>query len=113
MITLSGQSALPGVTVITYDKAIYDLSGSPTGTPRTRRDEHVGRANYHQSWRADPAADADSHSMEHERGHHPINLQQTSRKLARQFCTVTNCVLLNGPVLVPGKWSMHYEGSCS
>jgi hypothetical protein len=32
-ITLSGKSSSPGVTVTTYDKAIYDLSGSPTGTP--------------------------------------------------------------------------------
>jgi hypothetical protein len=32
-ITLSGQATTNGVTVITYDKAIYDLSGSPTGTP--------------------------------------------------------------------------------
>ncbi|MGO8934361.1 MAG: InlB B-repeat-containing protein [Terracidiphilus sp.] len=31
LITLSGQSAATTVTVITYDKAIYDLSGSPTG----------------------------------------------------------------------------------
>jgi hypothetical protein len=33
VITLSGQSSASGVTLITYDKAIYDLSGSPTGTP--------------------------------------------------------------------------------
>jgi hypothetical protein len=33
LVTLSGQSAATTVTVITYDKAIYDLSGSPTGTP--------------------------------------------------------------------------------
>jgi hypothetical protein len=32
-ITLSGKSSSTGVTVTTYDKAIYDLSGSPTGTP--------------------------------------------------------------------------------
>ncbi|MGD0941101.1 MAG: hypothetical protein ABR905_15460 [Terracidiphilus sp.] len=32
MITLSSQSSSAGVTVITYDKAIYDLSGSPNGT---------------------------------------------------------------------------------
>jgi hypothetical protein len=32
-ITLTGKSSTSGVTVITYDKAIYDLSGSPTGTP--------------------------------------------------------------------------------
>ena len=32
-ITLTGKSSSPGVTVTTYDKAIYDLSGSPTGTP--------------------------------------------------------------------------------
>jgi hypothetical protein len=31
-ITLSGVSSATGVTVETYDKAIYDLSGSPTGT---------------------------------------------------------------------------------
>ena len=31
LVTLSGQSAATTVTVITYDKAIYDLSGSPTG----------------------------------------------------------------------------------
>jgi hypothetical protein len=30
-ITLSGVSSATGVTVETYDKAIYDLSGSPTG----------------------------------------------------------------------------------
>jgi hypothetical protein len=33
MITLSGKSSSSSVTVTTYDKAIYDLSGSPTGTP--------------------------------------------------------------------------------
>jgi hypothetical protein len=32
-ITLTGKSSSPGVTVTTYDKAIYDLSGSPTGNP--------------------------------------------------------------------------------
>jgi hypothetical protein len=32
-ITLSGKTLSSGVTVTTYDKAIYDLSGSPTGTP--------------------------------------------------------------------------------
>ena len=32
-ITLSGKSSSSGVTVTTYDKALYDLSGSPTGTP--------------------------------------------------------------------------------
>jgi hypothetical protein len=32
-VTLSGQGSSSGVTVTTYDKAIYDLSGSPTGTP--------------------------------------------------------------------------------
>jgi hypothetical protein len=32
-ITLSGKSSSSSVTVTTYDKAIYDLSGSPTGTP--------------------------------------------------------------------------------
>ena len=32
-ITLSAQSSATTVTVETYDKAIYDLSGSPTGTP--------------------------------------------------------------------------------
>ena len=31
-VTLSGQTAVSTVTVETYDKAIYDLSGSPTGT---------------------------------------------------------------------------------
>jgi hypothetical protein len=30
-ITLSGTNTATSVTVITYDKAIYDLSGSPTG----------------------------------------------------------------------------------
>jgi hypothetical protein len=30
-ITLSGQSTASSVTVTTYDKALYDLSGSPTG----------------------------------------------------------------------------------
>jgi hypothetical protein len=33
MVTLSGKSSSSDVTVTTYDKAIYDLSGSPTGTP--------------------------------------------------------------------------------
>jgi hypothetical protein len=33
LVTLSGQASSTGVTVMTYDKAIYDLSGSPTGTP--------------------------------------------------------------------------------
>jgi hypothetical protein len=33
VVTLTGKAATTGVTVITYDKAIYDLSGSPTGTP--------------------------------------------------------------------------------
>jgi hypothetical protein len=32
-VTLSGKASSSGVTVETYDKAIYDLSGSPTGTP--------------------------------------------------------------------------------
>jgi hypothetical protein len=32
-IMLSGKSSSPSVNVTTYDKAIYDLSGSPTGTP--------------------------------------------------------------------------------
>jgi hypothetical protein len=32
-ITLSGKVSSTSVTVTTYDKAIYDLSGSPTGTP--------------------------------------------------------------------------------
>jgi hypothetical protein len=32
-ITLSGETSSSKVTVTTYDKAIYDLSGSPTGTP--------------------------------------------------------------------------------
>jgi hypothetical protein len=32
-VTLSGQTTSSKVTVTTYDKAIYDLSGSPTGTP--------------------------------------------------------------------------------
>jgi hypothetical protein len=32
-ITLTGKTSSTGVTVTTYDKAIYDLSGSPTGTP--------------------------------------------------------------------------------
>jgi len=30
-VTLTGKTTSAGVTVITYDKAIYDLSGSPTG----------------------------------------------------------------------------------
>ena len=33
VVTLTGKSTSAGVTVTTYDKAIYDLSGSPTGTP--------------------------------------------------------------------------------
>jgi hypothetical protein len=32
-VTLSGKSTSSNVTLTTYDKAIYDLSGSPTGTP--------------------------------------------------------------------------------
>jgi hypothetical protein len=32
-IALTGKSSSSSVTVTTYDKAIYDLSGSPTGTP--------------------------------------------------------------------------------
>jgi hypothetical protein len=32
-IALTGKSSSTSVTVTTYDKAIYDLSGSPTGTP--------------------------------------------------------------------------------
>jgi hypothetical protein len=32
-VDLSGRSSSPKVNVTTYDKAIYDLSGSPTGTP--------------------------------------------------------------------------------
>jgi hypothetical protein len=31
-VTLSGQTSATTATVTTYDKAIYDLSGSPTGT---------------------------------------------------------------------------------
>jgi len=33
MVALSGKSSSSGVSVTTYDKATYDLSGSPTGTP--------------------------------------------------------------------------------
>jgi hypothetical protein len=33
IVTLSGQNSSSSVNVTTYDKAIYDLSGSPTGTP--------------------------------------------------------------------------------
>ncbi len=33
LVTLSGKSASSSVNVTTYDKAIYDLSGSPSGTP--------------------------------------------------------------------------------
>jgi hypothetical protein len=33
VITLSAENSSPSVTVTTYDKATYDLSGSPTGTP--------------------------------------------------------------------------------
>jgi hypothetical protein len=32
-VTLSGKTSSSNVNVTTYDKAIYDLSGSPTGTP--------------------------------------------------------------------------------
>jgi hypothetical protein len=32
-VTLSGKNSSPSVNLTTYDKAIYDLSGSPTGTP--------------------------------------------------------------------------------
>ena len=45
------------------------------------RDEHLGPANYHQHGRADPASDPDSHSLEHERGHHPM----TERKVRTNF----------------------------
>ena len=33
MVTLSGKTSSSTVNITTYDKAIYDLSGSPTGTP--------------------------------------------------------------------------------
>jgi hypothetical protein len=33
VVTLSGKTSSSSVKVTTYDKAIYDLSGSPTGTP--------------------------------------------------------------------------------
>jgi hypothetical protein len=33
LVTLSGKTSSSSVNVTTYDKAIYDLSGSPTGTP--------------------------------------------------------------------------------
>jgi hypothetical protein len=33
LITLKGKASTSGVTIITYDKALYDLSGSPSGTP--------------------------------------------------------------------------------
>jgi hypothetical protein len=33
LVTLSGKTSSSGVTITTYDKALYDLSGSPTGTP--------------------------------------------------------------------------------
>jgi hypothetical protein len=33
LVTLTGQTSSTSVTMMTYDKAIYDLSGSPTGTP--------------------------------------------------------------------------------
>jgi hypothetical protein len=32
-VTLTGRTSSPSVIVTTYDKATYDLSGSPTGTP--------------------------------------------------------------------------------
>jgi hypothetical protein len=32
LVTLSGQASSTGVTMMTYNKALYDLSGSPTGT---------------------------------------------------------------------------------
>lgn len=32
LVTLTGQASSTGVTMMTYDKAIYDLSGTPTGT---------------------------------------------------------------------------------
>src|SRR5580704_13550223 len=32
-VTLSGKTSSSAVNITTYDKAIYDLSGSPTGTP--------------------------------------------------------------------------------
>jgi hypothetical protein len=34
VVTLSAQTTANTVSVITYDKAIYDLSGSPTGNPK-------------------------------------------------------------------------------
>ena len=33
VVTLTGKTSSSSVKVITYDKALYDLSGSPTGTP--------------------------------------------------------------------------------
>lgn len=33
VVTVSGKTSSTGVTMITYDKALYDLSGSPSGTP--------------------------------------------------------------------------------
>jgi hypothetical protein len=33
VVTLTGKTTSSGVTVTTYDKALYDQSGSPTGTP--------------------------------------------------------------------------------
>jgi hypothetical protein len=33
LVTLTGKTSSSSVNVTTYDKAIYDLSGSPTGTP--------------------------------------------------------------------------------
>jgi hypothetical protein len=37
VVTLTGKTNSSGVTVTTYDKALYDQSGSPTGTPGPRR----------------------------------------------------------------------------
>jgi hypothetical protein len=73
VVALSSKSSSSSVNLTTYDKAIYDLSGSATGTPPDPfRDEHLGPANYHQHGRADPASDPDSRSLELEHGHHPI-----------------------------------------
>jgi len=50
-ITLTGQTSATTVTETTYDKAIYDLSGSPTEPRRTLRNQHLGSTDNHQPWR--------------------------------------------------------------
>ncbi len=54
-VTLSGKSSSTSVKVTTYDKSIYDQSGSPTGTPP----DAVGTS----TWAAPSASDMGSQSL--------------------------------------------------